>query len=742
MPRKNKRAVALRDEFLEQLVQEVTRTGEESNDLAITTAYDAFLRSRSRPPEDYSNQLGADLNEARTQNDGTLSPAQPRDKVIQKRVKALISAHSEIYDAFTSREEGVMLGDPMEVDHEEPDMNINLEESDLKEIVRQFLFEDEAEERLQKTNDQHGLFRISLIPPIVHKRSPAIELDTLPRFVEGFKPHPWQLQGAGVARQMCGSSFGGACIADPMGYGKTLTTIMTAMRPKGMPYQGPVLIIVPKTLVPHWEEQFSCFEQVDRPSVFVLTNRNMTARELAEIRADFVIITPQYLSARYLEWQDATQQARFGLHVLGRPVARRQTSSRFRQTNCVFDIECWTSLGLHFPFAIFDEVHGAKNPDAITNRASAALDARAKLLVSGTPMKNKVFDAFGILKILPGCPFATEKAFLRVLSINPKARGPPKLHLRRLAQILDACTIVRPHEALNLPGLVEHTVKAELLDETVLDIAMVAHQFHRLAVISGGGRRRRPQNTGHGAALSYATRARLMATSPIFNRPSPSQEKDMRSTRERFREWCTEKGHDMLTIARNPDLLREFAQSVQKKNRDEREEDPDWDPEVGDVDEDDEVIGPDDANLNDNPRRVRNRQLWLSHLDTEWVNEVDRLMDDKSPRLQAIQEVIEQIEEVEIDESSNDVDPDVKIVIFSEWVHELDLIEKFLDWQYDGCYKVLRFDVMESHILDKAEVKDAEVEEVMSLLTRPDGADPIVTWSESEIHAIASALGL
>ncbi|KAE9578969.1 hypothetical protein CGMCC3_g5316 [Colletotrichum fructicola] len=389
-----------------------------------------------------------------------------------------------------------------------------------------------------------------------------------------------------------------------MGYGKTLTTIMTTMRPKGMPYQGPVWIVVPKTLVPHWEEQFSCFEQVDRPSVFVLTDKDMSARELAEAKDDFIIITPQYLSARYLEWQDATQQARSGLYILGRPVARRQTSSRLWQTNCVFDIECWTSLGLHFPFAIFDEVHGAKNPDAIINRASAALDARAKLLVSGTPMKNRVFDAFGILKILPGCPFATENAFLRVLSVNPKARGPPELRLRRLAQILDACTIVRPHEALNLPDLVEHTVEAELLDETVLDIAMIAHQFHRLAVISGGGRRRRPQNTGHGAALSYATRARLMATSPVFNRPSPSQEKDMRSTRERFGEWCTEKGHDKLTIARNPDLLH-------------------WNPEVGDVDEEDEVIGPDDANLNDNLRRARNRQLWLSHLDTEWEKELD-----------------------------------------------------------------------------------------------------------------------
>ncbi|KAF3803738.1 hypothetical protein GCG54_00004917 [Colletotrichum gloeosporioides] len=235
---------------------------------------------------------------------------------------------------------------------------------------------------------------------------------------------------------------------------------MTATRAKGMPYQGPVWIVVPKTLVPHWEEQFSCFEEVDRPSVLVLTDKDMSARELAEAKADFIIITSQYLSARYLEWQDATQQARFGLHILGRPVARRQTSFRSRQTNCIFDIECWKSLGLHFPFAIFDEVHGVNNPEATLYKAPAALDVKAKILVSGTPMKTRVFDAFGILKILPGCPFATENAFLRVLNF---------------AQILDACTIVRPRAALNLPDLVEHIVEAELLEETVLDIAMAAH---------------------------------------------------------------------------------------------------------------------------------------------------------------------------------------------------------------------------------------------------------------------------
>ncbi|KAH0435330.1 hypothetical protein CcaCcLH18_04939 [Colletotrichum camelliae] len=343
-----------------------------------------------------------------------------------------------------------------------------------------------------------------------------------------------------------------------MGYGKTLTTIMTATRAKGMPNQGP----------------FSCFEERDRPSVLVLTDKNMPARDLAEAKADFIIITPQYLSARYVQWQDATQQARIGLHIVGRPAAQRQTSSRFRQTNCIFDIECWKSLGLHFPFAIFDEVHGAKNPEATLNKATAVLDGKAKILVSGTPMKNRVFDAFGILKILPGCPFATETAFLR---------------------------IVRPHEALNLPDLVEHIVEAELLDETLLEIAMVAHQFHRLV-------------------------------------------------------------------------------------------EPDWDPEIGDVDEEDEVIGPDDANLNDNPRRAKNRHLWLKHLDTEWEKEVDRFVNDKSPRLHAIKNIVEQIEAMESDESSDDVHPDIKIVMFSEWVHEMDLVERFLDWVFEWDFKVLRFD--------------------------------------------------
>lgn len=53
-------------------------------------------------------------------------------------------------------------------------------------------------------------------------------------------------------------------------------------------------------------------------------------------------------------------------------------------------------------------------------------------------MKNRVFDAFGILRILPGCIFMTDKAFLRVLGANhfllANARGSARRDLcERLA---------------------------------------------------------------------------------------------------------------------------------------------------------------------------------------------------------------------------------------------------------------------------------------------------------------------
>ncbi|KAF4877241.1 DNA repair protein RAD5B [Colletotrichum siamense] len=833
MPPRRKEAV-LKDGLLAKLADAAFDMSRgKNNDLDLVNAFENVAASViNRRKKTATHQLTAALRQAQ-RNTSSTSQHPPSGEEVLNNLKSI---PIRLYDSLTKQVNSSMLGDPMELDEADLASISSVDDSsDEVPPQRTYLFDDASDEDIdseeQNEKDTLAFAMTSLVAFRLHRSIPPLDLQDLPAFVEGFSPHSWQLQGAGIAREMCESTFRGVCIADPMGYGKTLTTLLVTIRPKGSPYKGPVWIVAPKTLVPHWEEQFQHFHETERPSLLALTDKMTTVRQLAQARWDYIIITPQFLTSRFAVWQGEVRRAQLAFYRQFAPAM--EATSRVeacRQTNCIFDKECWDLFGYNFPYVIYDEVHGYKNDQGIQNEACVAIEAKAKILVSGTPLKNKVTDAFGILKILPGNPFASRSAFLRVLDKNHGRKGLPKLDLRKLAMLLDAVTISRPHAALNLPELIDHDVDADLREETVLEIAMLGHKFHRLAAMMGGSRARRPQNSGHGAAMAYATRARLLATSQLFDRPSSSQKKEMEAVRERFYRWCHENEYDPNTIAFNPARLQEFVRAVPQRSREEQVEDPEWRPDVGDIGEDETAFDHDDANINNNARRNTNRQSWLDYLDENWEQESERLANEQSPRLQAVIRTVRDIIKAEGGVMGEDeldsplIYPEnVKIVLFSEWVHELDVVEKTLAESFDWRFKIMRFDgtrtpdqrqetrrqfqhregrmillatvgaggqgisltachhvvliqplwtiaeerqalarchrqgqehqvhvwrinspnsVMESHIRDKAEEKNEEVETVMGLLTRPDGSEPIVTWTADEMESMAPLLGM
>lgn len=120
------------------------------------------------------------------------------------------------------------------------------------------------------------------------------------------------------------------------------------------------------------------------------------------------------LAAMTLPSETQREREQMEYHIHSRSPTRK--TSRGRPLDVVVNSFAWRLIIRVEP----NEAHGAtyKVPEATLNKASAALDAKAKTLVSGTLIKDRVFDAIGILKIHPGCPFATEKAILRVLGAN------------------------------------------------------------------------------------------------------------------------------------------------------------------------------------------------------------------------------------------------------------------------------------------------------------------------------------
>lgn len=86
---------------------------------------------------------------------------------------------------------------------------------------------------------------------------------------ESFQPKLHQLKGAAQIRHACLSEFRGMILADPMGLGKTLTTILALWLMKDV--FGKFLIVCPAHLIPMWLRHFK--EAFKRVGLFFGTVR-------------------------------------------------------------------------------------------------------------------------------------------------------------------------------------------------------------------------------------------------------------------------------------------------------------------------------------------------------------------------------------------------------------------------------------------------------------------------------------
>lgn len=100
----------------------------------------------------------------------------------------------------------------------------------------------------------------------------------------------------------------------------------------------------------------------------------------------------------------------------------------FTTMQLVFSTTWWwpslTSAGLQISWlrVVLDEGHFVKNVGTQQSRAATALAARARWVVSGTPIQNSMKDLFGIVKFLHLAPLS-ERSVFRSSMERPMAIG-------------------------------------------------------------------------------------------------------------------------------------------------------------------------------------------------------------------------------------------------------------------------------------------------------------------------------
>jgi SNF2 family DNA or RNA helicase len=195
---------------------------------------------------------------------------------------------------------------------------------------------------------------------------PAFDRLLAPDALQGrLRPHPYQLR---VVEQALATTSTGVILADEVGLGKTIEAglLYTELALRGLAQSA--LILAPKSLLPQWQEQL---------------------RELFD--ADFVL----------------TDEKRFqGFEHESRLICSLQQFVRS------FD-----KLGERtFDLVIVDEAHLLANLASKRRRAVATLRARKRLLLTATPVANKVTDLYSLVDLAApgrlGTPREFENAYI------------------------------------------------------------------------------------------------------------------------------------------------------------------------------------------------------------------------------------------------------------------------------------------------------------------------------------------
>ncbi len=183
----------------------------------------------------------------------------------------------------------------------------------------------------------------------------------------------------------------GGLLADDMGLGKTIQTLAHIAVLKAQGALGhPVLIVCPTSVLPNWQAEAARF--APDLSLLVLHGAKRHDR-YAEIAGHDVALTSYPLLIR-----------------------DRQTLANQR-----------------FALAVFDEAHNLKNPRTAGHQAAKALGTDRRLALTGTPVENRLADAWALFDLLVPGLLADYKSFRRNVAGPIEERGDraARAHLAR-----------------------------------------------------------------------------------------------------------------------------------------------------------------------------------------------------------------------------------------------------------------------------------------------------------------------
>ncbi|UII27886.1 DEAD/DEAH box helicase [Fulvivirga maritima] len=296
-------------------------------------------------------------------------------------------------------------------------------ESWLTEYSELFAFAEEDEDGTPKLKKHHLALVQDLENGNLAKVTMSRKLESLKGFEEiedasspkSFKGElrPYQKAGYNWLMFLNQYKFGG-CLADDMGLGKTVQTLTMLLAQKEAGVEGASLLIMPTSLIYNWEMEAKKF--TPKLKVFTYTGTN---RE-----------------------KDPTKFAKYDIIVTSYGIVR-------------LDVDILTEY--YFNYVILDESQAIKNPASNIAKAVRELNARNRLILTGTPLENSTMDLWSQMHFInPG--LLGSQSFFKNEFLNPIEKKQDEDKMRKLNAIIKPF-ILRRHKsqvATELPEKVEN----------------------------------------------------------------------------------------------------------------------------------------------------------------------------------------------------------------------------------------------------------------------------------------------
>jgi SNF2 family DNA or RNA helicase len=254
------------------------------------------------------------------------------------------------------------------------------------------------------------------------------------------RPHPYQLR---VVEQALSMSSPGVILADEVGLGKTIEAglLYTELALRGLAQTA--LILAPKSLLAQWQDQLRELFDAD----FTLTDEKRFQGFEREPR--LICSLPQFV----------------------------RSFDKFSQRT--------------FDLVVVDEAHLLANITSKRRRAVAALRARRRLLLTATPVANKVTDVFSLVDLAAPGRFGSPREFENAYVADPGTARIVKPHKAEELRVIVHEVMCRTRRADTGIAFVGRAVATRSIEPTPAEDALITDITAYLRAIYRRGRTNR-----------------------------------------------------------------------------------------------------------------------------------------------------------------------------------------------------------------------------------------------------------